>query len=114
MRTTLHRVGGLRSPLGRRWPWLWHLSIFEKVIVANSAIILLETVAGWWITQHNPETYHYLIDTSFIALTALAGIAVNFLLLRAAFAPLHNVLATIQAVEDGDLEARAIPGEANA
>ncbi len=86
----------------------WRLSIFEKVIVANSAIILLETMAGWWITQHNPETYHYLIDTSFIALAALLGLTINFLVLRAAFAPLHGLLATIHAVEAGDLEARAV------
>jgi two-component system sensor histidine kinase UhpB len=90
------------------------LSTFEKVIAANSVIIVLATIAGWWVTQHNPETYHYLIDTLFIALTALVGIAVNFLLLRAAFAPLHNVLATIQSVEEGDLEARVAPGESNA
>jgi two-component system sensor histidine kinase UhpB len=90
----------------------WHrlqpkaLSTFEKVIIANSAIIVLDTAAGWWITQHNPETYHYLIDTTFIALAALAGLIVNFALLRAAFAPLHGVLATIRAVEQGNLEAR--------
>jgi two-component system, NarL family, sensor histidine kinase UhpB len=88
----------------RRWP----LSIFEKVILANSAIILLETIAGWWITQHNPETYHYLIDTGFIALAALLGMTLNFLILRAAFAPLHGLLTTIQAVEAGDLDARAV------
>jgi two-component system sensor histidine kinase UhpB len=86
-------------------------STFEKVIVANSGIILLDTAAGWWITQHNPETYHYLIDTAFIALTALVGLAINFLLLRAAFAPLHGVLATIRAVERGELEARAAARE---
>ena len=92
----------------QQWTRRWPLSIFEKVILANSAIILLETIAGWWITQHNPETYHYLIDTSFIALAALLGMTVNFLVLRAAFAPLHGLLATIQAVEAGDLEARAV------
>jgi two-component system sensor histidine kinase UhpB len=89
-----------------RAPWLQQFSTFEKVIVANSAIIILDTAAGWWITQHNPETYHYLIDTSFIALAALLGVAVNFALLRAAFAPLHSVLATIRAVEQGNLDAR--------
>ena len=92
----------------QQWTRRWPLSIFEKVILANSAIILLETIAGWWITQHNPETYHYLIDTGFIALAALLGMTVNFLVLRAAFAPLHGLLVTIQAVEAGDLEARAV------
>jgi two-component system sensor histidine kinase UhpB len=100
-------VGTATRLLSRRWHWPRQVSTFEKVIVANSAIIVLVTAAGWWITQHNPETYHYLIDTGFIALAALLGLIVNFALLRAAFAPLHSVLATIRAVEQGDLEARA-------
>jgi hypothetical protein len=82
------------------------LSIFERVIVANSAIIVLATVAGWWLTQHNAEVYHFIIDTTFIGLAALSGVVVNFMLLRAAFAPLRGVLATIRAVERGDLSAR--------
>jgi two-component system sensor histidine kinase UhpB len=83
-----------------------NLSIFERVIVANSVIIVLATAAGWWLTQHNAEVYHFIIDTTFIGLAALAGVIVNFILLRAAFAPLRRVLATIQAVERGDLSAR--------
>lgn len=90
----------------RQIPWLRRFTTFEKVILANSVIIVLVTLAGWWITQHNPETYHYIIDTIFIALAAILGLTVNFLLLRAAFAPLHSVLKTIRAVESGDLDAR--------
>jgi two-component system sensor histidine kinase UhpB len=95
---------GLGTRLGA---WLRGLSVFEKVIVANSAIISLDTLLGWWITQHGPETYHYVIDTAFITLAVLIGLAINFALLRAAFAPLRAVLATIRAVEEGDLDARA-------
>jgi two-component system, NarL family, sensor histidine kinase UhpB len=94
--------------------WLNRLSTFEKVIIANSVIIVLDTVAGWWITQRNPETYHYIIDTSFIALAVVLGLFVNFLLLRAAFAPLHSLLVTIRAVEGGDLEARVSLSETDA
>jgi two-component system sensor histidine kinase UhpB len=86
--------------------WASGLSIFERVIVANSAIIVLATVSGWWLTQHNAEVYHFIIDTTFIGLAALSGVVVNFILLRAAFAPLRRVLATIYAVEHGDLSAR--------
>lgn len=93
-------------PRTARRPSPRQFTTFEKVIVANTAIIVLDTLAGWWITQHNPETYHYVIDTTFIALATLLSLAVNFALLRAAFAPLHSVLATIQAVEHGDLDAR--------
>jgi two-component system sensor histidine kinase UhpB len=98
----------LHTRLGARLAaWLTGLSVFEKVIVANSAIISLDTLLGWWITQRGPETYHYLIDTAFITLAVLIGLAVNFALLRAAFAPLRAVMTTIHAVEDGDLDARA-------
>lgn len=86
-------------------------STFEKAILANSGIILLVTVAGWWITQHNPETYHYLIDTAFIAAAAVGALVVNYLLLRAAFRPLHAVLRAMRAVEEGDLTARAMADE---
>ena len=96
-----------RSIRSRSTGSLWSgLSIFERVIVANSAIIVLATAAGWWLTQHNAEIYHFIIDTTFIGLAALAGVVVNFILLRAAFAPLRRVLTTIQAVERGDLSAR--------
>ncbi len=86
--------------------WLRHVSTFEKVIMANSCIILLDSAVGWWVTQHNPEPYHYLIDTAFILIASVLGLAVNFILLRAAFAPLHSVLATIRIVACGDVNAR--------
>lgn len=97
----------------RQSRWLRRFTTFEKAILANSIIIVLDTIAGWWITQHNPETYHYLIDTTFIALAATLGLTVNFVLLRAAFAPLHTVLKTIRAVEAGDLDARVAARESD-
>jgi two-component system, NarL family, sensor histidine kinase UhpB len=39
---------------------------------------------------------------------------VNFLVLGAAFAPLHGLLTTIKAIEAGDLEARAVAQERDA
>jgi two-component system sensor histidine kinase UhpB len=90
------------------------LPTFEKALIANSLVILLDTAAGWWITQHNPETYHYLIDTAFILIAALVGMLVNFALLRAVFAPLRGVLATIHRVDDGDLDARVAVEDADA
>src|SRR5579872_5079668 len=92
------------------------LSTFEKVVVANSAVIILDTLAGWWITQHDPETYHYLIDTSFIALAGILGLAINFVLLRAAFAPLRGIFTAIRAIAQGDVDTRAMvpPHDADA
>jgi two-component system sensor histidine kinase UhpB len=83
------------------------LSIFEKVLVANSVIILVEALAAWWVTSHALEPYHYLIDTSFLVATAVVVLLINALLLRAAFRPLFGLLNTIQLIEAGRLDCRA-------
>ena len=83
------------------------LSLFEKVLVANTVIILVEALAAWWITRHALESYHYLIDTSFLIAVALVGLLINTLLLRAAFRPLFGLLSTIQVIEAGRLDCRA-------
>jgi two-component system sensor histidine kinase UhpB len=83
------------------------LSIFEKVLVANTVIILVEALAAWWVTRHALESYHYLIDTSFLVAAAVLGLLINTLLLRAAFRPLFGLLNTIQMIEAGRLDCRA-------
>jgi two-component system sensor histidine kinase UhpB len=83
------------------------LSLFEKVLVANTAVILVEALAAWWITRHALESYHYLIDTSFLVAVALVGLLINTLLLRTAFRPLFGLLSTIQVIEAGCLDCRA-------
>lgn len=79
----------------------WHLSLFEKVILANSLILIGEALAGLWVTSHNIETHHYFIDTGFIVLATLIGLVVNIFLLRASFRPLFTLLATMRAVSKG-------------
>jgi two-component system sensor histidine kinase UhpB len=85
----------------------WHLSLFEKVILVNSVMLIVEAVAGLWVTSHNIEAHHYLIDTSFIVSATLCTLLINALLLRASFRPLFHLLATIRQVSTGDTHARA-------
>ena len=40
----------------------WHLSLFERVILVNTVMLLVEAIAGLWVTSHNLEAHHYLID----------------------------------------------------
>ncbi len=101
------RAARTQAALASLWQRVRPVTAFEKALAANSAIIVIETGIGYWITQHNPEAYHYLIDTAFIALAALLGVVINFFVLRASFAPLNRALEVIQAVERGDLKARA-------
>ena len=72
------------------------LSLFEKVILANSVMLIFEALVGLWITSHNLEAHHYLIDTSFIVLATLLGLLVNMALIRASFRPLFGLMHTIR------------------
>src|SRR5438105_321610 len=84
------------------------LSLFEKVILANSLVLVGEALAGLWVTSHNIESHHYLIDTTFIVLATLFSLLVNILLLRASFRPLFSLLHTIRAVSAGETQERAL------
>ena len=85
----------------------WRLSLFEKVILANCLMLFVEALAGLWITSHNLEAHHYLIDTGFIVFATLLSLLINVLLLRASFRPLFSLLRTIRAVSAGKTETRA-------
>ena len=84
------------------------LSLFEKVILANSLVLVGEALAGLWVTSHNIESHHYLIDTTFIVLATLFSLLVNMLLLRASFRPLFSLLRTIRTVGAGKTGERAL------
>jgi len=79
------------------------LSLFEKVILANSVILIFGAFVGLWITSHNLEAHHYLIDTSFIVLATLIALLVNVTLIRASFRPLFGLMHTIRKVSAGIL-----------
>src|SRR5690349_8501949 len=70
-------------------------------------MLVCEALAGLWITSHNLEAYHYLIDTSFIVVATLFTLLINVLLLRASFRPLFGLLRTMRAVSAGKTNARA-------
>jgi two-component system sensor histidine kinase UhpB len=83
------------------------LSLFEKVILANSLILIGEALAGLWVTSHSLEAHHYLIDTSFIVIATLLGLLINVALIRASFRPLFGLMHTIRKVSAGDTHTRA-------
>jgi two-component system, NarL family, sensor histidine kinase UhpB len=104
--------GKPRSANFRRFNTTWirrsRLSLFEKVILANSLVLIGEALAGLWVTSHNIESRHYLIDTAFIVLATLFSLLVNMLLLRASFRPLFSLLHTMRAVSSGETHKRAL------
>jgi two-component system sensor histidine kinase UhpB len=97
------------------WEWLrhWQLSLFEKVILTNSLLLLAEAIIALWVTSHALEAHHFLIDTAFLVAATLLSIAVNAFLLRASFKPLFRLLEVIRQVSAGKTEARAEPAPAD-
>lgn len=85
----------------------WRLSLFEKVILVNCLMLLVLALAGLWVTSHNLEAHHYLIDTTFIVSATMLSLLINVLLMRASFRPLFSLLRTIREVSAGDLDTRA-------
>ncbi|HEY4033981.1 MAG TPA: ATP-binding protein [Ktedonobacteraceae bacterium] len=99
----MSRVKQVRSiPLQR-----FQLSLFEKVILVNSLLIIGGALACLWVTSDNLESHHYLIDTSFIVAITVISLGINVLLMRASFRPLFSLLRTIRAVSTGQTGARA-------
>lgn len=90
------------------WLKSWRLSLFEKVIVANSLMLVGEALAGLWLTSHQLEMHHYFIDTSLVIIAALFSFLINFLLLRASFRPLFSLLKTIRMINTSQSSTRAV------
>jgi two-component system sensor histidine kinase UhpB len=100
MSTVSHHPAGKREP--------WRLSLFEKVILVNTCMLVCEALVGLWVTSHSLESHHYLIDTAFIVFATLSSLLINVLLLRASFHPLFSLLRTIRAVGAGKTSLRAV------
>jgi two-component system, NarL family, sensor histidine kinase UhpB len=86
--------------------------IFYKVLVANSAIVVLGAVLGTWLTLQQSPFGPGHSGGEIAAVFALAGIAlsvlVNFVVLKAAFLPLASLERTVEAVRRGNVQARAV------
>lgn len=89
-------------------PRRWHraLTTFQKVAVANSAIIVVGAVGGPLIMLNfSGHRLRYLL--LFLAAGLLTILVVNFLILRLAFRPLRELESTMTAVQPGVNESRA-------
>jgi two-component system sensor histidine kinase UhpB len=82
-----------------------------KVLFANTAIVILGAVGGTWLTfamaRTTPADEHYELLFAFVAIGVLASVLVNYLVLRAAFAPLLLIESAIHEVRNGNVDARA-------
>ena len=87
---------------------LVNLSIFYRILIANTLIIVVGAVAGTWLTRElsqrsAPEELVYI----FVLMGIILSILTNFLIIKGALKPLVNLQKTVEAVHQGDLTARA-------
>jgi len=91
-----------------------NVPLFYRVLLANVAIVVLGAVAGTYVTattildQEVPTRFEMML--LFAAAGVVLSVAVNFVVLRAAFEPLDHLERLSEAVRSGDLSARATPG----
>lgn len=87
--------------------------LFYKVLIANVAIVLFGAFAGTYVTAttfrdaNAPSRFELILI--FVAIGVALSVAVNYLVLRAAFEPLDSLERLADSVRDGDLSARASP-----
>ncbi len=67
---------------------LLNLSMFYKILIANTLIITVGAVAGTWLTQelHNRSAPQLIFI--FVLIGLILSISVNFLIIKAALRPL--------------------------
>lgn len=84
------------------------VSIFEKVLIGNVAVVLLGAVVGTLVTREFFRIQEAALAFGFSFGGVLLSAAVNYTLLRIAFRPLYQLRDTISKITQGDRQARAI------
>ena len=93
--------------------WARNVPLFYRILLANVSIVVLGAVAGTYVTATtilDPELpSRFELMLLFGATGAVLSVAVNYVVLRAAFEPLDQLERLSESVRDGDLSARAAP-----
>ncbi len=88
---------------------LANISIFYKILIANSAIVVIGAVAGTTLTLQLSDNVDSVLE--FVLVFALIGtlvsVVVNWLVLRATFQPLDELERTVDQVRQGNFSVRA-------
>src|SRR6202171_5784033 len=88
----------VRPSLDPRW-WHRNLTTFQKVVVANSAIIAAGAITGPLITLNFSGRTRLPFLLALLAIGLIAILVANFLILRLAFKPMRELETTISSVQ---------------
>lgn len=86
---------------------LLNLPVFQKILIANTVLVALGTVLGYWLTRHLAER----TDVGWTLLVGVSSVVVSVLLnsiiLRAALSSIEPLRETVEQVRRGNRSARA-------
>lgn len=93
---------------------LLRVPLFQKILFANSAIVLIGAVVGTvttiWHVQTYPQDIHYELILLFTIAGIIGSFAVNNWVLKRALAPLDRVQDAVDEVRSGATNVRVDPG----
>jgi two-component system sensor histidine kinase UhpB len=85
------------------WARLRRLSVFNRVLIGNSVVIVVGAVGGTLLTRHlvthTPEDLWLIV--AFAGLGILLSLVVNYAILRSALAPLRELRTAVDRVQAG-------------
>ncbi len=86
------------------------LPIVFKVLIANALVVVFGAIAGTWVTQETVQRtsnqWSVLLIVIFVVIGVVLSLAVNYLVLQAAFQPVSNLERAAVAVRRGDFSVR--------
>jgi two-component system, NarL family, sensor histidine kinase UhpB len=88
---------------------LANISIFYKILIANSSIVVLGAIAGTYLTLRWGDDVESVLEfvLAFALVGTLISVVVNWLVLRATFQPLDELERTVDQVRQGNFSVRA-------
>lgn len=100
------------APSNHQHRWLRRLaniSIFYKILIANSSIVVLGAIAGTYLTLRWGDDVESVLEfvLAFALVGTLISVVVNWLVLRATFQPLDELERTVDQVRQGNFSVRA-------
>ena len=103
---------GARGRIRRR---VRRLSLFNRILLSNAAIVMLGAVAGTWLTsiivRRAPSEMIVPLAAGFAVIGIVLSVMVNAVVLRVALSPLAQLRMAAQAVRSGNLSVRAAVSE---
>jgi two-component system, NarL family, sensor histidine kinase UhpB len=88
---------------------LANISIFYKILIANSSIVVVGAIAGTYLTLRWGDNVESVLEfvLAFALVGTLVSVVVNWLVLRATFQPLDELERTVDQVRQGNFSVRA-------